>query len=96
MRESLIEKKLKKRIELFGGKCLKFVSPGLSGVPDRICIFPGGKIFFVETKATGKNLRPLQEKRRKELQAFGFKVYVIDSEEQINEITREKVTEWVK
>ena len=86
MRESDIEKKAKTKVESIGGKCLKFVSPGMRGVPDRICLFPEEKIFFVETKAPGKPLEPLQEKRRKELQAMGFKVYKIDSEEQINAI----------
>lgn len=86
MEEALIEKKLKSKIESLGGKCLKFVSPGMAGVPDRICLFPGGYALFVETKATGKKVRPLQEKRHRELQKLGFTVLVIDSEEQINGI----------
>lgn len=86
MRESTIEKKLKTKVESLGGKCKKFVSPGSAGEPDRICLFPGEKVFFVETKVPGEKLRPLQEKRRKELQSLGFTVLVIDSEEQINEL----------
>lgn len=87
MRETQIEKKLKNKIEAVGGKCLKFVSPGMSGVPDRICLFPGGKVFFVETKAPGKAPKPLQKKRHRELQQLGFTVLIIDSEEDINEIS---------
>jgi len=87
MRETAIEKKLKKKIESIGGKCKKFVSPGSSGEPDRLCLFPGEKVFFVETKAPGKKPKPLQGKRHRELREFGFKVLVIDSEEQINEIS---------
>lgn len=86
MRESKIERTLKKSVEAKGGKCLKFVSPGMSGVPDRICLYPGGKMFFVETKAPNKKPRPLQEKRHKELRALGFEVRVIDSEAEANEI----------
>lgn len=86
MRESKIERTLKKSVEAKGGKCLKFVSPGMSGVPDRICLYPGGKMFFVETKAPNKKPRPLQEKRHKELRALGFEVRVIDSEEQIKDL----------
>ena len=87
MRESLIEKKLKAKIESIGGRCMKFISPGMSGVPDRICLFPGGKVVFAETKAPGGQLRPLQKKRRNELQQLGFKVLVIDSEEKIHEVS---------
>lgn len=86
MREAKIENKLKIKIENIGGKCLKFVSPGTAGVPDRICLFPGGKVFFVETKAPGKKPRPLQKKRHEELKRMGFKVYIADTEDDINEI----------
>jgi len=87
MRELQIEKKLKNKIEAIGGKCMKFVSPGMSGVPDRICLFPGGRVIFIETKAPGGRLRPLQRKRHQELRKLGFKVLLIDSEEKINEIS---------
>lgn len=86
MQESPTEKKLRIAIEAAGGKCLKFVSPGTAGVPDRICLLPSGRIVFVETKASGKKPKPLQSKRHKELRALGFEVRVIDSEEQIHEI----------
>lgn len=62
---------------------LKFVSPGMAGIPDRLVLLPKGRIYFVELKAPGKNLRPLQVKRKKQLEALGFKVYVIDSYEKI-------------
>ncbi len=86
MKESQIEKKLKDRVEAIGGKCMKFVSPGMCGVPDRICLFPGGQVVFVETKVPGGRLKPLQRKRHQELQELGFKVLVIDSEKQIEEV----------
>lgn len=35
-----------------GGKCLKWVSPGNDGVPDRIVIVPGIGVHFVELKAS--------------------------------------------
>ncbi len=62
---------------------LKFVSPGMVGIPDRLILLPRGRIYFVELKAPGKNLRPLQVKRKRQLEALGFKVYVIDSYEKI-------------
>jgi len=81
--ESVIEKRLKKEIELIGGKALKFISPGVSGVPDRIVLLPHGRIVFIELKAPGKKLRAMQEYRAKELRALGFDVRVIDSIDKI-------------
>ena len=86
MREKIIEGKLKTKIESGGGLCLKFVSPGMAGVPDRICLLPGGRAVFVETKAPGEEPKPLQKKRHKQFRELGFDVRVIDSEAQINEI----------
>jgi len=82
--ESQLEKKLNVEVGRLGGKSMKWVSPGLRGVPDRIILFPGGRIFFVEMKAPGKSLRPLQEKRKREIETLGFRIYKIDSVEDIN------------
>lgn len=89
MLESVIERKLKKQIELIGGKAFKFVSPGVSGVPDRIVLLPHGRIVFVELKAPGKKRRKLQEYRAKELQALGFRVECIDSINGVENFVRE-------
>lgn len=85
MRESSIEHRLKVEVERLGGKCLKFVSPGVVGVPDRIVLLPGGLIIFVELKASGKKMSPIQEYRAKELRKLGFRVECIDSVEKIQE-----------
>lgn len=50
MYESAIERKIINKVKTAGGVCLKWVSPGFSGVPDRIAILPGGKIIFIEVK----------------------------------------------
>lgn len=72
-----------------GGMCLKFVSPNFDGMPDRLILLPGGKIAFAELKAPGKKPRPLQLARHKTLTNLGFRVYVIDSAEQIGAILDE-------
>ena len=79
MNERQIEKKLKHEVEQLGGLAMKFVSPGLAGVPDRLVLLPKGRIYFVELKAPGSQLRPLQMKRKAQLEHFGMQVYVIDS-----------------
>lgn len=83
MREKVIERHLAVAVKKLGGMAVKFVSPGLAGVPDRIILLPDGKMAFVELKAPGRRLRALQEKRKKQLEALEFSVYVIDRLEQI-------------
>ena len=89
MREKTIETKLWKAVKAVGGIAPKFVSPGFDGVPDRLVLLPGGRIAFVELKAPGKKLRPLQVRRKRQLEALGFSVYCVDNPEQIGGIIRE-------
>lgn len=83
MREKTIEQKLVLMVKQQGGICLKFVSPGFDGVPDRIVLLPDGHIAFVEVKAPGKKPRALQESRHRLLRRLGFRVYVLDDEKEI-------------
>ncbi len=89
MREKNIEQKFAHAIKAAGGIAPKFVSPGFDGMPDRLALFPGGKLAFVEVKAPGRKPRPLQLARHKLLRRLGFKVYVLDSGEQITRIIDE-------
>lgn len=89
MRESIIERKLVTEVKKRGGLAVKFVSPGFDGVPDRLVLLPGGSLAFVELKAPGKRLRPLQELRSRQLTALGFLVYCIDSKEKIGDVLDE-------
>ena len=83
MNEKYIERKLTNAVKKLGGLALKFVSPGLDGVPDRIVLLSMGRIAFVELKAPGRKPRPLQLSRHSLLRRMGFKVYVIDGMDQI-------------
>ena len=89
MREKTIEAKLVKAVRIMGGLAPKFISPGFDGVPDRLVLLPKGKIAFIELKAPGKVLRPLQVRRKRQLETLGFPVYRIDSPEQIGGIVDE-------
>ncbi len=89
MTEKYIEQKLVRAVKERGGIAPKFVSPGLDGVPDRIVLLPMGRIAFVELKAPGKKMRPLQVKRKTQLEGLGFLVYCVDGIEQIGGVLDE-------
>ena len=91
MRERVIEQCLVKAVKARGGMCPKFTSPGMDGMPDRLILLPVGKIAFAELKATGKKPRPLQIARHKALMNLGFRVFIIDSAEQIKTILDEMI-----
>lgn len=88
MREKEVEKYFVAKVRNLGGLALKFVSPGFSGVPDRIVLLPGGFISFVELKAPGKEPRPLQVRRKKKLEDLGFRVYIVDSKEKADMVLK--------
>ncbi|GLB61761.1 VRR-NUC domain-containing protein [Cytobacillus sp. NCCP-133] len=89
MKEASVEQRLKKKVNEHGGLALKLVSPGFAGVPDRLVLFNGSKVAFVELKAPAKKLRSLQRKRKKQLEALGFKVFKIDSYEAVDRMLEE-------
>ena len=89
MREKYIEQKLIAAVKSLAVCALKFICPGFDGVPDRLILLPNGKMAFVELKAPGKKMRPLQVKRKAQLEALGFLVYCIDNTEQIGGILDE-------
>ena len=81
IRERDVEQALVRHVRICGGLALKFISPGVDGVPDRICLWPGGRIAFAEVKRPGAKPRPLQVRRAAQLRELGFKVAIIDSPE---------------
>jgi len=89
MREKTLEGKLVRAVRALGGIAPKFVSPGFDGMPDRLILLPGGGIAFAELKAPGKKPRPLQLRRKRQLEALGFRVYVIDHPDQIGGVLDE-------
>lgn len=89
--ESSIERQLKRTVEGLedGIMCLKFESPGMSGVPDRIILLPGGHTVFVELKQPGKHERARQEYVQQKIRDAGFAVYSgVDSPEKIKQVAQ--------
>lgn len=89
MQERTVERALVQKVKKRKGLALKFVSPGMAGVPDRIILMPEGKMAFVELKAPGKKPRPLQVHRMEELRNLGYACYVVDSTSMIDGVLEE-------
>ena len=75
MLEKEIEAQLRDGVRRLDGWCLKFVSPGFTGVPDRIIIMPGGRIAFVELKRPGQKERQRQAFVQARLRRMGCTVF---------------------
>lgn len=98
MRESEVEKYLVKRVAECGGVAEKFTSPNRTSVPDRIVSFPWchnheacgceGRVVFVECKATGKKPTPAQGRDHARRRKMGFRVYVVDTFEAVDDFIR--------
>ena len=83
MREYVVENEFVKAVRTAGGVAYKLTSQTVNGLPDRLVLFFPAKTVFVELKAPGKQLRPLQRKRRHQLMKLGFPVLCIDRFSQI-------------
>ena len=71
--EKELERTLIRSVESRGGKCLKWVSPGTTGLPDRIILLPKGRIIFVEMKRPkGSQVGALQCYWRQKIRELGF------------------------
>ena len=86
--EKSIENVLRKAVEDEGGVCLKWTCPGHRGVPDRMILFPGGIIAFVELKRPGAKVKAggLQEWWREKIQSLGFPCYEISTAEHVKNL----------
>lgn len=87
--EKQIEHALTLMVKARGGIAPKFVSPSFAGMPERLVLLPGGVFAFAELKAPGMKPRALQVARHEMLRRLGFRVYVIDGIEQIEEVLNE-------
>ena len=82
--EKVLEKYLVSEVKSLGGWAVKLLSGLVTGLPDRLCLLPGGVVAFVEVKTTGKKATPRQLIVHKKLRELGFRVEVLDSKEGIN------------
>lgn len=84
--EKTLEARLVREIEARGGMALKYTSQFHRGIPDRICLLPGGLSIFVELKSTGKKPTKLQQHAIQQLNDIGHPAVVVDSTESLNSL----------
>lgn len=87
--EKKIESYLRTEVKKLRGLCLKLVTIHFLGLPDRLILLPGGKLFFAEIKDTGVKPEKIQLKVHSALRQLGFTVYVIDTIKQVDDILDE-------
>lgn len=81
--EKVIEKNLCKEVKLLGGQALKIPASQFAGIPDRLCLIPFGRVYFVEVKSTGVKPTKIQLHVHAILRKLGFIVEIIDSSEKL-------------
>lgn len=79
-----IERRFRLKVKLKGGLCLKLITPGFVGIPDRLCILPGARLIFIEFKFGRGKCSIRQEAVHRILCGLGFEVWVVN-ETNINE-----------
>ena len=89
MRESQIEARLSRGVKQAGGLGLKGVSPGCTGVMDRIVLLPGGRVIFVELKQPGGRLSERQKWMADALARLGMDVRCLWNKEQVDKFLEE-------
>lgn len=89
MIEQDVESRLVKKVKKLGGIAYKFESSGNNGVPDRIVVLPGNRIYFIEVKNKGKKPRKLQVFKMKELANMGCNVRCLDTFEKVDSFIEE-------
>lgn len=78
MLEKDIESRVCKYAKKLGVMTYKFSSPARASVPDRVFVYPHGKIIFIEFKRTGEEPTSGQFREINRLINHGQTVYVVD------------------
>lgn len=86
--ESRVEKRLTEGVRSLGGKAIKMV-PTVAGIPDRLVLLPGGRVFFVELKSPTGKLRRVQEVWLGRLDRLGMNTVVLGSTEEVDRWLKE-------
>ena len=91
MLEKKVEKAFVDRAKALGGLCIKFVSPSMTGVPDRIVLL-NGRVYFVELKRpNGGRLSPRQKYVHGLFAKCGIKVHCVWNLEDVEDFYGKRI-----
>lgn len=76
VRESTVESYLHSRVKALGGTTFK-IAPTTVGLPDRMVVLPGGRIYLVELKTEVGRLSPVQKLLHEKLSDLGVQVFTL-------------------
>lgn len=76
------------KVRKAGAWPVKLTSPANAGMPDRLVLWPEGKVNFVELKRPGGKARPLQVVQMERLEDMGFTALVISTREEVDAYIR--------
>lgn len=83
-----VERKYREAIVKAGGLCIKLVAISFTGLPDRICLLPGARIWFAEFKFGKGVLSARQRVVKAMLEKLGFEVKLINENNVQQEIEK--------
>lgn len=79
--EAAIEARCCAKVEAAGGLALKLLIPSVRGFPDRSCLLPGRRVFFIEVKRIKSGRVSAQQNLWwSKLAALGFGYYLVDTD----------------
>lgn len=78
MSEHQIESRFRLAVKSRGGLSIKLVAVSFTGLPDRLNLLPGGRLFFAEFKYGANRLSSRQEVVKGILERLGFEVWVVN------------------
>jgi hypothetical protein len=85
VKESTLEKRLTRAVKDSNGLCIKLPAFLYRGIPDRLILLPGARIYFVELKAVRGRVSPHQARFIKFLRTLGFPSDIIQGEDHLKE-----------
>lgn len=90
-RESALEKMLRQAVRSAGGLCIKLPAHLYRGIPDRLVLLPGGRVYFIELKTEKGKPSVHQLRYQIFLRKLGFNSDIIQGESQLRDFIENHV-----
>jgi hypothetical protein len=85
-RESVLEGYLQRACRVRGFDCIKLDPRTRKGIPDRMILYGYGRVVFCEVKTDRGLLSPMQMKMQEKMVNKGFKVKVVWSRQDVDDM----------